>query len=439
MSIFSDVEPIRYGGPGSGDLSFHAYDPQRVVLGRRMEDWLRYAVCYWHSFNWPGADVFGAGTLPRPWLGPVITQAMSEQKLDAAFDFMSRLGTRYFTFHDVDAMATAHTLREHDTNLRRIEAAIAGKMEATGLRLLWGTANLFSHPRYAAGASTSPDPAVFAWAAAQVRMALETTHRLGGENYVLWGGREGYDSLLNTDLRRELDQFGRFLTMVVEHKHRIGFKGAILLEPKPFEPTKYQYDRDVATVAAFLQRHGLADEVQVNIEVNHATLAGLDFEHEVAAAYAYGIFGSVDMNRGDPRNGWDTDQFPNNAQELTPAMVLLLENGGFKTGGINFDAKLRRQSVDPADLFLAHIGGMDTVARALLAAARLVEDGRLKQLREQRYAGWQGPLGRGIENGSFNLATLADHAMAENLDPAVASGRQELAEKLVADAAAAAS
>jgi xylose isomerase len=309
-------------------------------------------------------------------------------------------------------------------------------MEATGIRLLWGTANLFSHPRYAAGAATSPDPTVFAWAAAQVRMALETTHRLGGENYVLWGGREGYDSLLNTDLRRELDQFGRFLTMVVEHKHRIGFRGMILIEPKPFEPTKHQYDRDVATVAAFLQRHGLQDEVRVNIEVNHATLAGLDFEHEVAAAYAYGIFGSIDMNRGDPRNGWDTDQFPNNAQELTPAMLLLLENGGFTTGGINFDAKLRRQSVDPSDLFLAHIGGMDTVARALLAAARLVEEGQLRQLREQRYAGWQGPLGRGIESGAFDLATLADHAMAENLHPALASGRQELAEKLVADAAA---
>jgi xylose isomerase len=436
MSIFSDVEPIRYGGPGSGNLSFHAYDPQRVVLGRRMEDWLRYAVCYWHSFNWPGADVFGGGTLPRPWLGPEVTQSMAEQKLEAAFDFMSRLGTPYFTFHDVDAMATAHTLREHDTSLRRIEAAIAAKMQTTGIKLLWGTANLFSHPRYAAGAATSPDPAVFAWAAAQVRMALEATHRLGGANYVLWGGREGYDSLLNTDLRRELDQFGRFLTLVVEHKHRIGFRGMILLEPKPFEPTKHQYDRDVATVAAFLQRHGLEKEVRVNIEVNHATLAGLDFEHEVAAAFAYDIFGSVDMNRGDPRNGWDTDQFPNNAQELTPAMVLLLENGGFTTGGINFDAKLRRQSVDATDLFLAHICGMDTVARALLAAAQLVEDGQLQQLREQRYAGWQGPLGRGIESGAFDLATLADHAMAENLNPAIASGRQELAEKLVADAAA---
>jgi xylose isomerase len=435
MSIFSDIAPIRYEGPDTdNDFAYRAYEPTRLVLGKSMRDWLRCAVCYWHSFNWPGADIFGAGTLPRPWLAPLISQDQAEQKADAAFDFLSRLGVPYFAFHDVDAMATARNLREHASNVQHIEAVIASHMQRTGLKLLWGTANLFSHPRYAAGAATSPDPEIYAWAAAQVRMMLDTTQRLGGENYVLWGGREGYDTLLNTDLKRELDQYGRFLSMVVNHKHRIGFKGAILIEPKPFEPTKHQYDRDVATVYAFLQRYGLANEVRVNIEVNHATLAGLDFEHEVAAAVAYGIFGSIDMNRGDPRNGWDTDQFPNNAQELIPAMLALINAGGFTTGGFNFDAKLRRQSVEPNDLFLAHIGGIDTLARALLGAAKLIEDGRLAALRDQRYAGWHGELGQRIESGDLDLAALADHAVNANLDPRIASGKQELCETLIANA-----
>jgi xylose isomerase len=433
MSLFSSVDPIAFGGPDAkSEFAYRVYDKNRVVLGRRMEEWLKVAVCYWHSFNWPGADIFGAGTLQRPWLGSPVTQAMADAKLDAAFDFFSRMGARYFTFHDVDAMATATTLREHDRNLRTIERGIAAKMASSGVKLLWGTANLFSHPRYAGGAATSPDPEVFAWAAAQVRCCLEATHRLGGENYVLWGGREGYDSLLNTDLRRELDQYGRFLAMVVEHKHRIGFKGAILIEPKPFEPTKHQYDRDVAAVFAFLQRHGLAKEVRVNIEVNHATLAGLDFEHEIAAARAFGIFGSIDINRGDPRNGWDTDQFPNNAQELVPAFIQLVEDEGFETGGFNFDAKLRRQSVDPADLYLAHIGGIDTLARALLAAVDVVASGKLARLRQQRYQGWESELGRQVVSGAMNLETLADLALEKNLDPAVRSGRQELAESIVA-------
>jgi xylose isomerase len=433
MTLFSSVDPVRFEGPGSSnEFAYRVYDKDRLVQGKRMEDWLKVAVCYWHSFNWPGADIFGGGTLPRPWLGIPITQAMADTKLEAAFDFFARLGVRYFTFHDVDAMATATTLREHEHNLRVVEAGISAKMAATGVRLLWGTANLFSHPRYAGGAATSPDPEVYAWAAAQVRWCLETTHRLGGENYVLWGGREGYDSLLNTDLRRELDQYGRFLSMVVEHKHRIGFKGAILIEPKPFEPTKHQYDHDVAAVFAFLQRYGLTKEVMVNIEVNHATLAGLDFEHEIAAARAFEIFGSIDINRGDPRNGWDTDQFPNNAQELVPSMVQLVEDKGFVTGGFNFDAKLRRQSVDPADLYLAHIGGIDTLARALLAAADVVADGGLARLRQQRYQGWSGELGQRILGGSLNLAGLADLALEKHLNPVPRSGRQELAESIIA-------
>ncbi len=435
MSLFSDMPAIRYGGPDTRDeFQFRAYDAQRVVLGRRMAEWLRCAVCYWHSFNWPGNDIFGAGTLPRPWLGPVITQPMAETKLEAAFDFMERLGVPFFAFHDVDAMATATTLAEHDRNLKLIEAKLAQRMQAGGMRLLWGTANLFSHPRYAAGASTNPDPEVFAWAAAQVKWCLEATHRLGGANYVLWGGREGYDTLLNTDLRQEMDQFGRFLCMVVEHKHRIGFKGTILIEPKPFEPTKHQYDRDVAAVYAFLQRYGLTKEVAVNIEVNHATLAGLDFEHEVAAAIAHGIFGSIDMNRGDPRNGWDTDQFPNNAQDLVPAMISLIEAGGFTTGGFNFDAKIRRQSVDPHDLYRAHIAGMDTLARALTAAAKVIEEKRLGEIKAARYAGWRGEFGRRILDGKLSLDALVQEAVQKDLNPQPRSGLQERCEAIIADA-----
>ena len=433
MSLFADIAPVRFEGPDTAnEYAFRVYDKDRLVLGKRMADWLRCAVCYWHSFNWPGQDIFGAGTLPRPWLGPSITQAMAEEKLEAAFEFLSRLGMPYFTFHDVDAMASAATLKEHTRNLKIIEARMQEKMAATGVKLLWGTANMFSHPRYAGGAATSADPEVYSWAVAQVRACLELTHRLGGENYVLWGGREGYDSILNTDLKRELDHYGRFLSMVFEHKHCIGFKGSILIEPKPFEPTKHQYDRDVAAVYAFLQRYGLAKEVKVNIEVNHATLAGLDFEHEVTAALAYGIFGSIDINRGDPRNGWDTDQFPNNAQELVPAFVALIEAGGFSTGGFNFDAKLRRQSVDPADLYLAHIGGIDTLARALLAAADVVAERKLAELKKARYRGWDGELGQRIESGSLNLATLADLATAEDFQPSPHSGHQELAESLIA-------
>jgi len=432
MTLFSSVEPVRFAGPAASEFAYRVYDKDRTVLGKRMEEWLKPAVCYWHSFNWPGADIFGGGTLNRPWIGPTVTQEMADMKLEAAFDFFSRLGVPYYTFHDVDAMATATTLKEHDRNLKTIEAGMAKKIAATKVKLLWGTANLFSHPRYAGGAATSPDPEVYAWAAAQVRDCLEATHRLGGQNYVLWGGREGYDSLLNTDLRRELDQYGRFLSMVVEHKHKIGFKGTILIEPKPFEPTKHQYDHDVAGVFAFLQRYGLTKEVKVNIEVNHATLAGLYFEHEIAVARAYGIFGSIDMNRGDPRNGWDTDQFPNNAQELVPSLVQLIEDGGFENGGFNFDAKLRRQSVDPADLYLAHIGGLDTLARALLAAADVVTDGKLQKLKDERYQGWGGELGKKITAGGFNLATLADFATEKGLNPAPRSGKQELAESLIA-------
>jgi xylose isomerase len=431
MTIFDNFAGVRFEGPESRTaLAYKAYDQDHLVLGGPMRDWLRLAVCYGHSFDWSGEETFGAATLPRPWQGS--DQACADAKCDAAFAFIARLGVSYFTVQDLDAMAEAPSLAEHDANLKRIEARMASKMAESGIKLLWGSANLSRHPRYMAGAATNPDPEVFAYAAAQVRFMLEATHRLGGENYLLSGYREGYDTLLNTDLAAELDHLARFVSMIVEHKHKIGFKGAILIEPKPFEPAKCQYGRDVSAVHTFLQRYGLAKEVQVSVEVNHATLAGMDFEHEVATALAYNILGSIDINRGDPRNGWDTDQFAVNAQDLVPAMVLFLESGGFMSGGFNIDARLRRQSLDPADLFIAHIAGIDTLARALLAAEAVIKERRLAALRHDRYAGWNGELGRTITEGRVTLDGLADIAVKRGLDPAPVSGRQELAESIIA-------
>ncbi|HYG86687.1 MAG TPA: xylose isomerase [Azospirillum sp.] len=427
--FFAGIEAIRYEGPDSDNpLAYRWYDPDRMVLGKRMADHLRIAVCYWHSFCWPGTDPFGAGTMDRPWMRAGDPVELAEVKMAAAFELFGKLGVPFFTFHDRDVAPEMGGLRETQATFARLTERLASHMERTGVKLLWGTANLFSHPRYMAGAATNPDPEVFACAAAQVRDALEATHRLGGVNYVLWGGREGYDTLLNTDLGRELDQLGRFLTLVVEHKHRIGFQGTILIEPKPMEPTKHQYDHDVATVYGFLKRYGLENEVRVNIEVNHATLAGHSFEHEVATALALGIFGSADMNRGDPQNGWDTDQFPNDHVELALPMARILEAGGFTTGGFNFDAKIRRQSIEPDDLVHAHVGGIDTLARALLAGARIVEDGRLKRHVTERYAGWDGELGRRLLGG-VDLAGAADTGLG--LDPRPRSGRQEMLENLV--------
>jgi xylose isomerase len=431
---FFDAVPdrISFGGLDSGDdLSFKVYQPDRVVLGRRMEDHLRIAVCMWHSFNWPGSDVFGSGTFDRPWLTAPDRMAGARARLDAAFEFIEKLGMPFFTFHDADVAPEGETFAESRANLDEIVGVIEEHMARTGARLLWGTANLFSHPRYAAGAATNPDPEVFAYAAAQVKNMLEATQRLGGGNYVLWGGREGYDTLLNTDLAREEAQLARFLALVADHKHKIGFKGMLLLEPKPQEPTKHQYDYDSATVAGFLHRHGLEDEFRVNIEVNHATLAGHSFQHEVATALATGIFGSIDINRGDYQNGWDTDQFPNSVDELSLAMAEIVEAGGFTSGGFNFDTKLRRQSMDRLDLFHAHIGGIDTLARSLLVAADLVEQRTLSGYREQRYAGWSEELGRGITDGGLSLADLATQVESGAVDPRPVSGRQELLENRV--------
>ncbi len=432
--FFSEVpERIRFKGLGSGDpLAFTVYDPDRLVLGRRMEDHLRVGVCFWHSFAWPGTDMFGSGTLDRPWIGaPGDQMAAARMKMAGAFEFFEKLGVPYYCFHDRDVAPDGSSFAEFKANLNALADDAAAYQERTGTRLLWGTANLFGHPRYAAGAATNPDPEVFAYAAAQVKNMIEVTQRLGGSNYVLWGGREGYDTLLNTDLRREGSQLARFLHLVAEHKHRIGFTGTLLIEPKPMEPTKHQYDYDSATVHGFLVRNGLEDEYRLNIEANHATLAGHSFHHEVAYAVAHGILGSVDANRGDPQNGWDTDQFPNSVEDLTLPLYEILKGGGFSTGGFNFDAKLRRQSLHRTDLFHAHVGGIDTLARALLAAADLLTTGTLAAKVEERYAGWSGELGSAILGGGVTLTDLAARVESGAIDPHPVSGRQEMLENVV--------
>jgi xylose isomerase len=435
--FFTDVtEQVPYLGPDSDEpLAFHWYDRDRMVAGRRMEDHLRFAACYWHSFAWDGFDIFGSGTLDRPWhptfaTGSIDPVEAARQKMAAAFEFFTKLGVPYYCFHDRDIAPEGGSFKESAALLDEMVDLAAEYQERTGVTPLWGTANLFTNPRYQAGAATNPDPEVFAYAAAQVAHCLEATHRLGGENYVLWGGREGYETLLNTDLHRELDQLGRFLTMVVEHKHRIGFTGTILIEPKPFEPTKHQYDHDVAAVHAFLQRYDLDREVKVNIEVNHATLSGHDFAHEVAVAAEAGIFGSVDANSGDDRLGWDLDRFPVSVEQMTLGMIEILRAGGFTTGGFNFDAKLRRQSIDRTDLFHGHIGGMDTLARALLVAAAILDAGELEANRSARYAGWDGELGQSILSRGTDLAALHQRALDRG-QPARVSGGQERLENLV--------
>ena len=430
--FFRHNQPIVHAGENAADgLAYRWYDPDRVVLGKRMEDRLRFAVCYWHSFGWTGTDPFGGDTFLRPWQGAGEVMEQARHKADIAFEMFRLLGVPFFTFHDRDIAPEGATLAESNRNVGVIGELFARKMETDKVRLLWGTANLFSNRRYMAGAATNPDPDMFTYAAAQVKNVLDLTHQLGGANYVLWGGREGYETLLNTDLKREFDQLGRFLSMVVEHKQRIGFKGLILIEPKPQEPTKHQYDYDVASVYALLKVHGLENEVAVNIEQNHAILAGHSFEHELALATALGIFGSVDLNRGDHQSGWDTDQFAMNVPELALACYYILKAGGFTTGGFNFDAKIRRQSIDPDDLLEAHVGSIDACARALLAAERMVDDGRLDAFLADRYAGWEGKEGRAILGGRRTLEDLAGQVASSDLEPQPRSGRQEQLERLI--------
>jgi xylose isomerase len=431
-TYFKDIPTIRYEGPDTENpLAFRYYDKNKMVLGKRMEDILRCAVCYWHTFAWNGSDVFGAGTYDRPWHKNPTTVEAAKIKLANAFDFFSKLGAPFYTFHDRDIAPEGATLKESNNNLDIIVGEAEKEMARTGIKLLWGTANLFSNPRFMSGAATNPDPEVFAFACGQIRKAMDVTLRLKGENYVLWGGREGYETLLNTDLKREGEQFGRFLTMVADYKHKIGFKGLLLIEPKPKEPTKHQYDFDTATVYAFLQRHGLEKEFKVNIEANHAILSGHTFQHEVAYALTNDVFGSLDINRGDDLLGWDTDQFPNDVPATALMLYTLMQGGGFTSGGMNFDAKLRRQSIDPEDLFHAHIGGMDVLARGLIIAEKMIKDGALQKKVDERYAGWNSELGRSILSGKKSLSEIADLALAQNLEPKHRSGRQEALENLV--------
>ncbi len=425
--FFAGLEPVRYAGPDSTDpLAFRFYDKDRMVAGRRMEDHLRFSIAYWHCFTWPGTDPFGGETLLRPWMSGGDPMAQARAKADVAFRMFDLLDAPFFAFHDRDVAPEGATLAESIGNLNAIADVFEARMESAKVRLLWGTANMFSHRRYMSGAATNPDPEVFTYACGQAKAAMDVTHRLGGENYVCWGGREGYETLLNTDLAQELDQLGRFLSMLVDYKHKIGFKGPILIEPKPKEPTKHQYDFDVATVYGFLQRHGLLDDVKVNIEQNHAVLAGHSFDHEVRMAYALDIFGSIDINRGDELLGWDTDQFGMNVTEIALLMHEILKHGGFTTGGLNFDSKIRRQSIDPADLLIAHVASMDACARGLLAAETMLADGALDAPLAERYAGWQAPEPQAILAGQRSLEQVAEAALA--LDPQPRSGRQEYLE-----------
>ncbi|WP_116133745.1 xylose isomerase [Tropicimonas sp. IMCC34043] len=427
-SFFEGIEPVRFDPDSTSELAYRHYDPDEIVLGKRMEDHLRFAVAYWHSFAWEGGDPFGGRSFERPWWGDTMEHA--KIKADAAFEMFAILGQPFFCFHDQDVRPEGATFAESKARLDEIVEYFGEKMEQTGTRLLWGTANLFTNRRFMSGAATNPDPDVFAWSAATVKACMDATHTLGGQNYVLWGGREGYETLLNTDLSRERHQAGRFLQMVVDYKHRIGFQGQILVEPKPQEPSKHQYDYDVNTVYSFLKEFGLEGEVKMNIEQGHAILAGHSFEHELAMAAAFGILGSIDMNRNDYQSGWDTDQFPNNVPEVALAYYEVLRAGGFTTGGTNFDSKVRRQSLDPVDLIAGHVGAMDVCARGLKAAAAMLQDGGLEAARDERYAGWDTPVARDmLKNGT--LDSIANRVISEGIDPEPRSGRQERLENWV--------
>ncbi len=427
--FFKGIEKIRYEGANSSNLlCFRHYNPDEIVMGKRMEDHLRFAVAWWHSFAWEGGDPFGGPTLERPW-HPQDEMGRARMKADIAFEMFEILGQPYFCWHDADIRPEQGNFADNLRTLEEITDYIGNKMTSVGTKLLWGTANMFSHRRWMAGASTNPDPDVFAFAAATVKSCMDATHKLGGENYVLWGGREGYETLLNTDMKRELDHMGRFLSMVVEYKHKIGFKGTLLVEPKPQEPSKHQYDYDAATCIGFLRKYGLENEVKLNLEQGHAILAGHSFEHEIAVATAEGMLGSIDMNRNDYQSGWDTDQFPNNTPEVALAYYYILMSGGFVTGGTNFDAKIRRQSIDAEDLIAAHIGGMDICARGLKAAAAMIEDGGLDNALSERYSGWDTPeaqamLGTGLDE-------ISSRVLSQGINPQPRSGRQEQLENYV--------
>jgi xylose isomerase len=432
QSIFSNFPTVRYAGAAStSDLAYRWYEADRTVLGKPLREHLRFAVAYWHSLAMNGNDPFGAPTIHRPWMDRGDAMQAARDKADAAFDLFRVLDLPFYTFHDRDITPDGESLRGSIANLHSMSDYMEKKMESSKTRLLWGTANLFSHPRFMSGAATNPDPDVFAYSAATIKHCMDVTKKLGGENYVLWGGREGYETLLNTNLKRELEQMGRMLALVVEYKHKIGFSGQILIEPKPKEPTVHQYDFDTATVFGFLKRFGLESEVKVNLEANHALLAGHTFEHEIATAADLGILGSLDINRGDPLLGWDTDQFPVDLYSMTLAMYRVIQAGGLGRGGMNFDAKVRRQSFDPEDLLHAHIGGVDMCARAFLTAAKIHEEGRLAEIVDARYAGWDLPENQAMLAGKESLDAIAARSEERDINPQPRSGRQEQLENLI--------
>lgn len=430
-SYFKSVGQIQYEGPGSDNpLAFQYYNASQVVAGKTMQEWLRFACAYWHSFVGNGGDPFGEPTHLYPWNTAADAIGRAKDKADAAFEFMTKLGLPYYCFHDVDVVEYTNDVADNEQRLATMTAYLKQKQDASGVKLLWGTANLFSNRRYMNGASTNPDFQVLAHGAAQVKAALDATIALGGENYVFWGGREGYMTLLNTNMKREKEHLARFLQTARDYARKQGFKGTFFIEPKPCEPSKHQYDYDVETVIGFLRQYDLLNDFKLNIEVNHATLAGHTFQHELQVAADAGLLGSMDANRGDYQNGWDTDQFPTNINELVEAMLIILEAGGFAGGGINFDAKRRRNSTDEQDLFYAHIGGMDAFARSLIIADNILQKSDYKNIRAERYASYDSGKGKDFENGLLSLEDLRNIAVAAG-EPAVTSGKQEYLENLI--------
>lgn len=434
QEYFQNIDKIKYEGPESDNpLAFKWYDENRKVAGKTLKEHLRFAVAYWHTLNEKGGDPFGAGTREYPWDKSHDPVERAKHKMDAAFEFITKLGVPYYCFHDVDIVDEAPTLAEFEKRINHLVDYAKQKQKETGVKLLWGTANLFSHPRYMNGAATNPDFEVVAHAAAQVKIAMDATIELGGENYVFWGGREGYMSLLNTDMKRELDHMAEFLSVCRDYGRKNGFTGNFLLEPKPMEPTKHQYDYDAATTSAFIHQYGLEKDFKLNIEVNHATLAGHTFEHELQVAADQGLMGSIDANRGDYQNGWDTDQFPIDIYETTRAMLVILQNGGLQKGGVNFDAKNRRNSTDLEDKFIAHISGMDVFARGLICADYILQNTDYKTLRANRYDSFDQGAGADFEKGQLDLETI-DKIARDNGAPKQRSGKQELFEQIIANA-----
>lgn len=429
--FFKGIGKITYEGLASTNpLAYRWYDENKVVAGKPMKDWLRFAVAYWHSFCGNGSDPFGGPSQIHPWDEKSDPIERAKDKADAAFEFITKMGMPYYCFHDIDVVDYTNDIMDNEKRLQAMTAYLLDKQKASGVKLLWGTANVFSHRRYMNGASTNPDFHVLAHAGAQVKAAMDATIALGGENYVFWGGREGYMSLLNTNMKREKEHLAKFLHTAKDYARKNGFKGTFFIEPKPCEPTKHQYDYDSETVIGFLRQYDLLNDFKLNIEVNHATLAGHTFQHELQVAADAGMLGSMDANRGDYQNGWDTDQFPTNLNELTESMLIIMEAGGFQGGGINFDAKIRRNSTDPADLFHAHIGGVDSFARSLITAEAILLKSEYKNIRKNRYASFDNGKGKSFENGELSLEDLRTYAI-EKGEPATISGQQEYLENII--------